>query len=353
MMLSEERRALEPSRIATARPRAGGPTILSVRDVRTYFKTDRGILRAMDGVTFDLLTGETLGIVGESGSGKSVTCRSLIGLLPRPPAYTSGEVLYENRNLVALSAHELQALRGAHISMIFQDPMTSLNPVMRVGEQIAESLESHTRQSRAERRQSVLELMRQVGIPSPERRIDDYPHQFSGGMRQRVLIAIALACRPRILLADEPTTALDVTTQDQILSLLLSLQERFGMSVILVSHDLGVIAETCDRVAVMYGGQIVELGSTAEVLTQPRHPYTVGLLQSMPAADTTSRYLTPIPGAPPTLVDPPAGCRFYDRCPIGEAECQTWDTELVSIAAGHTARCRRHQAVTLTMGDNP
>jgi oligopeptide/dipeptide ABC transporter ATP-binding protein len=351
MTVSRQRLAAMPREPGATASGALGQTVLSVRDVRTYFKTDRGVLRAMDGVSFDLLAGETLGIVGESGSGKSVTCRSLIGLLPRPPAYTSGEVLYENRNLVTLSSRELQALRGAHISMIFQDPMTSLNPVMRVGEQIAESLESHTRQGRAERRRSVLALMRQVGIPSPERRIDDYPHRFSGGMRQRVLIAIALACKPRILLADEPTTALDVTTQDQILSLLLTLQAQFGMSVILVSHDLGVIAETCDRVAVMYGGQFVELGSAADVLTRPRHPYTVGLLKSMPAADTTSRYLMPIPGAPPSLVDPPAGCRFYDRCPLRVPECRTWDTELLAVADGHTSRCRRHAEVTIALGE--
>jgi peptide/nickel transport system ATP-binding protein len=350
-MLSEDVRTSESMPAPATESGTHGRAILTVRGVRTYFKTDRGIVRAVDGVSFDLLTGETLGIVGESGSGKSVTCRSLIGLLPRPPAYTSGEVLYEDRNLIGLSSREMQALRGAHISMIFQDPMTSLNPVMRVGDQIAESLMAHTRQGRAERRQSVLALMRQVGIPSPERRIDDYPHQFSGGMRQRVLIAIALACRPRILLADEPTTALDVTTQDQILSLLLTLQQQSGMSVILVSHDLGVIAETCDRVAVMYGGQFVELGATTEVLTRPRHPYTVGLLKSMPAADTTSRYLMPIPGAPPTLVDPPAGCRFYDRCPIREQECRTWDTELLPVAAGHAARCRRHGDVTIALGD--
>jgi peptide/nickel transport system ATP-binding protein/oligopeptide transport system ATP-binding protein len=349
MMLSEKSRTDESLQPVAAEPAAEGTVILSVRDLRTYFTGERGVLQAVDGVSFDLYAGETLGIVGESGSGKSVTCRSLIGLLPRPPAYTYGEVRYGDRNLVTLQPRALQALRGAHISMIFQDPMTSLNPVMRIGDQIAESLEAHTRQGRAERRRSVLELLRQVGIPSPEHRIDDYPHQFSGGMRQRVLIAIALACRPKILLADEPTTALDVTTQDQILSLLLRLREQYGMSVILVSHDIGVIAETCDRVAVMYAGQFVELGTTHDLLTRPRHPYTAGLLKSMPTADTTSRYLTPIPGAPPALIAPPRGCRFHDRCPLRAPECLTWETELLQVGPGHSARCRRHAEVDAEM----
>jgi len=319
--------------------------ILVVRDLRTYFGTDAGVLRAVDNVSFDLYPGETFGIVGESGSGKSVTCRSLIGLLP-PSAHTTGSVQYNGRELVGLPSRAMQGLRGAHISMIFQDPMSALNPVMKVGAQIAEALEAHGKAGRAGRRAEAINLMRLVGIPLAERRVDDYPHQFSGGMRQRVVIAIALACRPRILLADEPTTALDVTIQDQILSLLLALQREFGMSVILVSHDLGVIAETCDRVAVMYGGQIVELGSAATLLTRPRHPYTVGLLRSLPGA-TATRYLTPIPGAPPSLVDPAPGCRFYDRCPLHTDRCRTWATELLDVDADgrHLARCWRYDEV--------
>ena len=319
--------------------------ILAVRDLRTYFGTDAGVLHAVDNVSFDLYPGETFGIVGESGSGKSVTCRSLIGLLP-PSAHTTGSVQYNGRELVGLPSRAMQGLRGAHISMIFQDPMSALNPVMKVGAQIAEALEAHGKAGRAGRRAEAINLMRLVGIPLAERRVDDYPHQFSGGMRQRVVIAIALACRPRILLADEPTTALDVTIQDQILSLLLALQREFGMSVILVSHDLGVIAETCDRVAVMYGGQIVELGSAATLLTRPRHPYTVGLLRSLPGA-TATRYLTPIPGAPPSLVDPAPGCRFYDRCPLHTDRCRTWATELLDVDADgrHLARCWRYDEV--------
>lgn len=281
---------------------------------------------------------------GESGSGKSVTCRSLIGLLP-PSVKTRGTVTYGGRNILHLRLPALQLIRGEHIAMIFQDPMTSLNPVMRVGDQIIESLKAHQRGSRSEQKARAIELMRLVGIPVPERRMRDYPHQFSGGMRQRVLIAIALACSPKILLADEPTTALDVTIQDQILTLLLQLQGQLGMSVIMVSHDLGVVAETCSRVAVMYAGQIVEMTDSENLLTHPRHPYTIGLLHSMPGRDTGSRYLKPIPGAPPSLIDPPQGCRFHDRCPLAEEACLTWETELLDVRPGHTARCRRFPEV--------
>jgi oligopeptide/dipeptide ABC transporter ATP-binding protein len=326
-------------------PQQVGEPLLSVRELYTYFSTPRGVLRAVDGVSFDLFPGETFGIVGESGCGKSVTCRSLIGLLPAAHTARIGEVFYEGRNLLNLSPAAMQKVRGAAISMIFQDPMTSLNPVMRIGDQIEEALKAHTSLGRADRRQTVIELLRTVRIPLPERRLHDYPHQFSGGMRQRVLIAIALACKPKILLADEPTTALDVTIQDQILSLLLSLQREFRMSVILVSHDLGVIAGTCNRVAVMYAGQIVELADAATLLTRPRHPYTLGLLRSLPGRDTGSRYLTPIPGAPPDLVDPPQGCRFFARCPLRSDACRTWNTELLPVGPQHVSRCIHHDQV--------
>jgi oligopeptide/dipeptide ABC transporter ATP-binding protein len=319
--------------------------LLQVQGLYTYFSTPRGVLHAVDGVSFDVYQGETFGIVGESGSGKSVTCRSLIGLLPSPPAHTVGTVLFGGRNLVNLPARALQKVRGAQIAMISQDPMSSLNPVMRLGDQIEEALAAHTSMGRVARKRTAVDLLRRVRIPSAERRVHDYPHQFSGGMRQRVLIAIALACKPRILLADEPTTALDVTIQDQILSLLVALQREFGMSVILVSHDLGVIAETCTRVAVMYAGQIVEMADAATLLTRPKHPYTIGLLRSMPGRDTGSRYLTPIPGAPPDLVDLPQGCRFFDRCPLRAEQCRTWKTELLSVGPDHTSRCIRHQHV--------
>jgi oligopeptide/dipeptide ABC transporter ATP-binding protein len=324
---------------------AAGTPLVSVRDLYAYFATSRGVLRAVDGVSFDLYAGETFGIVGESGSGKSVTCRSLIGLLPKSLTSTAGMVSYEGRNLLELPPGEMQKVRGARIAMIFQDPMTSLNPVMRVGDQIEEALAAHTSLRRRERRETVVELLRRVRIPMPEQRIRDYPHQFSGGMRQRVLIAIAVASNPRILLADEPTTALDVTIQDQILSLLVTLQQESGMSMVLVSHDLGVIAGTCSRVAVMYAGQIVEMAPTTTMLTAPRHPYTVGLLRSLPDSEARSRYLTPIAGSPPDLVEPPPGCRFFDRCSLRQEACRTWETELLATGPGHTSRCRRWQEV--------
>ena len=283
--------------------------------------------------------------MGESGSGKSVTCRTIAGLMPSPPASSAGSVRYSGlpgRNLLELRPGEQQRLRGAHVSMIFQDPMSALNPVMRVGEQIGEAVAAHRRISGGARTREVLELMERVGIPSAKRRMRDYPHQFSGGMRQRVLIAVALASKPRILLADEPTTALDVIIQDQILSLLLEIQRDFGMSMILVSHDLGVIAEMCDRVAVMYGGMIVELADATTLLTEPRHPYTISLLRSLPDADSRTRYLPSIAGTPPQLVDVPPGCRFAPRCPLALQECHTQDIELVEASPGQLVRCIRH-----------
>jgi oligopeptide/dipeptide ABC transporter ATP-binding protein len=320
--------------------------VLEVDDLRTYIATDAGVVRAVDGVSFTVGEREILGLVGESGCGKSVTCRTVAGLMPSPPARSTGSVRlagYGDRNLLDLSATELQRLRGAHLSMVFQDPMSALNPVMRVGAQIEEAVGAHEKLSGRARRLRAVELMERVGIPVPERRMRDYPHQFSGGMRQRVLIAMAIAGRPRLLLADEPTTALDVLIQDQILSLLLELQRDFGMSMILVSHDLGVIGEMCDRVAVMYAGEIVELADTATLLEGPRHPYTISLLRSLPDVNSHSRYLRSIGGSPPALVDVPGGCRFAPRCPLAVDRCREWDTELLDAGAGHTARCWRHE----------
>jgi len=324
---------------------AAAPEVLRVEDLHTYIATDSGVVRAVDGVSFALRQGEIFGLVGESGCGKSVTCRTLARLMPSPPARSAGTVRYaglQGRNLLDLSQSELQRLRGRHFSMVFQDAMTGLNPVVRVGDQIAEAAGAHEALGPGARRARALELMRQVGIPSAERRMRDYPHQFSGGMRQRVLIAIALASRPKILLADEPTTALDVTIQDQILSLLLELQRETGMTVILVSHDLGVIAQTCDRVAVMYAGQIVELADTVTLLTNPRHPYTIGLLNSLPGTGE-GRYLQPIPGAPPSLISIAPGCRFADRCPLVTERCRTRAAELLDVGVGHSVRCWRHE----------
>jgi oligopeptide/dipeptide ABC transporter ATP-binding protein len=319
--------------------------ILRVEDLHTYIATAGGVVRAVDGVSFTLREGEILGLVGESGSGKSVTCRTLVGLMPSPPAWSIGDVRYAGlprKNLLQLSAAEQQRLRGAHLSMIFQDPMSALNPVMRVGDQIEEAVASHARVGPRERRRRAIQLLDRVGIPAASRRLRSYPHEFSGGLRQRALIAVALASRPRILLADEPTTALDVIIQDQILSLLLELQRDFGMSMILVSHDLGVIAEMCDRIAVMYAGQIAELTDTRTLLEEPRHPYTISLLRSLPDAERRSRYLSSIPGTPPQLIGIPPGCRFADRCPLAIDKCRTWETELLAADGEHLVRCLRH-----------
>jgi oligopeptide/dipeptide ABC transporter ATP-binding protein len=321
------------------------PAILEVEGLYTYIATGDGVVRAVDGVSFSLREGEILGIVGESGSGKSVTCRTIAGLMPSPPAQSVGQVRYAGypqRNLLELKPGEQQRLRGAHISMIFQDPMSALNPVLRIGDQIEEAVGAHSDLSGRDRRRRVIELLDRVGIPAPARRLREYPHEFSGGMRQRVLIASAIASSPRILLADEPTTALDVIIQDQILSLLLELQRDSGMSMILVSHDLGVIAEMCDRIAVMYGGQIVELTDARTLLTEPSHPYTISLLRSLPDAERKTKYLQSIPGTPPRLVDIEPGCRFSNRCPLATPECRTWETELLVAADGHLVRCRRH-----------
>jgi oligopeptide/dipeptide ABC transporter ATP-binding protein len=319
--------------------------VLRVTNLHTYIATEAGVVRAVDGVSFTLRRGEILGLVGESGSGKSVTCRTLMRLMPSPPAWSTGDVRYahlEGRNLLDLGGAELQRLRGAHFSMVFQDPMSALNPVLRVGDQIEEAVASHEQLSRRARYRRALELLERVGIPAAARRMNSYPHEFSGGMRQRVLIAAAIASRPRVLFADEPTTALDVIIQDQILSLLLELQRDSGMSMVLVSHDLGVIAEMCDRIAVMYAGQIVELTDARTLLTEPSHPYTISLLRSLPDESPGTRYLPTIPGSPPQLIDVEPGCRFVPRCPLAETECRTWDTELLAAGPQHLVRCRRH-----------
>src|SRR5689334_21508264 len=325
-----------------------GTPLLTVEDLRSYLATGHGVVRAVDGVSFDLAQAEVLGIVGESGCGKSVTCRTIMGLMPKGLAHSSGKVIYHPRgegSLLDASQNQWQALRGSQLAMIFQDPMTALNPVLTVGEQLLESVNAHAKLTRAEAQARAVELLRRVGIPAPQRRMRDYPFQFSGGMLQRALIAIALASAPKLLLADEPTTSLDVIIQDQILSLLLELQRDTGMSMILVSHDLAVITEVCDRVIVMYGGQVVEEGDTATIITAPSHPYTKALLEALPQADHRGR-LRSIPGAPPSLIDTPPGCRFAPRCPLALAECTDWDTKLVDAGeGGHRARCWRHNEV--------
>jgi len=320
-----------------------GEPVVAVRDLRVRYDGTRTV-HAVNGVSFDVGAGEIFGLVGESGCGKSATLRALIGLLPKT-AQVSGEVRFHGEDLVAKSERELRATRGAGISMIFQDPMTYLNPVLKIGEQINETLRRHTSLDRGQRQARAAELLRQVGIASPERRLRQYPHEFSGGMRQRVLIAIALACGSKVLLADEPTTALDVTIQDQILRLLRDLREELGMSVVLVSHDLGVIVQTCDRVAVMYGGQLVETARVRELLRAPKHPYTVGLVESLPRPANPSRFLKPIGGAPPRLLEAPRTCVFEPRCPLAEPACREWETELLDAGPEHAARCRRYAVV--------
>jgi oligopeptide transport system ATP-binding protein len=314
--------------------------LLRIEDLRTYFRTRMGDVRAVDGVNLTIYPGETVGLVGESGSGKSVTARSIIRLVPTPPGrYAGGRILFHGRDLLALSESEMQELRGSKISMIFQDPMTFLNPVLTVGEQVAEAIRQHQRVSRAEARDRTIELFRTVGIPNAEARFDAYPHHLSGGMRQRVMIAIALSCEPELLIADEPTTALDVTIQAQILELLRSLQERFGMSILLITHDLGVVAEMCRSVAVMYAGRIVEQAPVETLFSDPEHPYTIGLMSAIPRADLPDVPPKPIEGSPPDLLRPPSGCRFHPRCPYRQDICQREDPPLQAIAPGHHSAC--------------
>jgi oligopeptide/dipeptide ABC transporter ATP-binding protein len=318
--------------------------LLRIRDLRTYFVTDRGsgTARAVDGVSLDLFPGETLGIVGESGCGKTVLSLSILRLVPEPPGHIRpGSLIeFEGRNLLTLPPRDLRAVRGNRIAMIFQEPMTSLNPVLTIGDQVAEAAIVHQRLSRATARQRAVELLRQVGIPEPETRIDHYPHQLSGGMRQRVMIAMALICHPQILIADEPTTALDVTIQAQILELLERLQRELGMAVLLITHDLGVVAGTTDRVVVMYAGQVVETAPTRELFGRPQHPYTEGLMDSIPRLDRPRARLHSIPGSVPAATAWPPGCRFHPRCPYAWDKCRTAEPPLLETGtAGHTARC--------------
>jgi peptide/nickel transport system ATP-binding protein len=321
--------------------------VLAVRGLRTSFRTARGRLAAVDGVDLELFAGETLGVVGESGCGKSVTALSILRLLPEPPArIEAGEVLFEGRNLLELSQAEMRELRGNRIAMIFQEPMTSLNPVFRIGDQIGEAIDVHRDVSRAEREARVIELLELVGIPEPRKRARDYPHQLSGGMRQRVMIAMALANDPAVLIADEPTTALDVTIQAQILELIDELKRRFRMAVLLITHDLGIVAESAQRVAVLYAGRVVETGPVAAIFTAPQHPYTAGLLAALPSAHTRpGELLNVIPGRVPDLVARPSGCSFRDRCPRALEVCARIDPPLEPGPAGHPAAC--HNPVPL------
>jgi oligopeptide transport system ATP-binding protein len=296
--------------------------LLEIRDLHVEFRTDTGVVRAVDGVSFAVGEGETLGIVGESGSGKSVTSLAIMGLVPRPPGHVSGgPVLFQGKDLLKFNPRQLADIRGNRIAMIFQDPMTSLNPFLTVAEQLMEVTRLHLRYKRRRALDYAVEMLERVGIPGAGRRVFEYPHQFSGGMRQRVMIAMALSCKPQLLIADEPTTALDVTIQAQILELMAELQKAEGTTIILITHDLGVVANSCRRVLVMYGGRLVEEAPVDEIFSAPKHPYTAGLLNSIPRLDGIQKTLTPIPGQPPDLAALPAGCYFRPRCPNAIERC--------------------------------
>ena len=333
--------AAKPRHVNTRTPAAAGTPILDVRDLQTQFFTDAGIVRAVDGVTFSVAAGETLGIVGESGSGKSVTALSLMRLLEEPARIIGGEVRFQGRDVLAMNADELRALRGDGVAMVFQDPMTSLNPVLRIARQLVETMRAHGRFSDEEATSRAVSLLGRMGITAPERAINSYPHQFSGGMRQRVMLAMGFSNEPALLIADEPTTALDVTIQAQILDLIVELNRDFGAAIILISHALGVIANVCRRVIVMYAGEVVEEGPTEQVLADPRHPYTWALINAVPRIDRHlpgTRRLTTIEGAPPDPLAIPSGCRFAARCPFRIEKCDEHPA-LLELSPGRRARC--------------
>lgn len=309
--------------------------LMEVKDLRTRFHTQEAIVYAVNGVSYMLHEGETLGIVGESGSGKSVHALSVMGLIPKPPGEIEGSVNFRGRELFELSKDKMRLVRGAEISMIFQDPMTSLNPVLTIGYQITEALKLHLGMDNEQARKRAAELLAMVGIPLAEKRLNDYPHQFSGGMRQRAMIAMSLSCNPQLLIADEATTALDVTIQAQILDLVRRLRDKIGMAIIWITHDLGVVAGLADTVQVMYAGQIVERGPVGDIFKDTRHPYTLGLLSSLPRLDQKNQKLYSITGSPPDMTDPPSGCSFSPRCPYVLDKCYTDDPSLLPVVEGH------------------
>jgi len=317
-------------------------TLLDIRGLKTWFKTDDGLVRAVDGVDIRLDRGETLGIVGESGCGKTVTARSVLKLIDMPPGrFEGGEILWQGRDIIPLRPEEMDKIRAREIAIIFQEPMTSLNPVYTVGAQIAEVLRQHDKLNRKQAVEGAVEMLRLVNIPNPAKRVHDYPHQFSGGMRQRVMIAMALSCKPKLLIADEPTTALDVTIQAQILELMQEMKDRLGMSIMLITHAMGVVAETCQRVVVMYAGKVVEEAPVEALFGNPRHPYTQGLIRSIPRVDRAAEHkrLEAIPGTVPSLLEPPPGCRFAARCKFAMDVCTKAMPPLKEVAPGHFVRC--------------
>ncbi len=309
--------------------RASGEPVLSVRDLAVEFTTDDGIVRAVDGVTYDIYPGEVLGVVGESGSGKSVSTLTMLGLIPQPPGrIVRGEAIFQGRDLIKMRKKELRRVRGNEMAMIFQDPMTSLNPVIKVGHQLGEAIRTHhPKLKEDEIKKRVVDLMRLVGIPNPDARYDNYPHEFSGGMRQRAMIAMAISNSPSLLIADEPTTALDVTIQAQILEVLKEAQAETHAATIMITHDLGLIAEMADRVIVMYAGKVVELGDVQTIFAAPRHPYTIGLMDSLPSVSADDEWLRPIPGQPPSLINRPPGCPFHPRCFLSQGRLRCREEE--------------------------
>jgi peptide/nickel transport system ATP-binding protein len=327
--------------------------LLDIRGLKTWFATDDGDVHAVDGIDLHVAAGETLGIVGESGSGKSVTAFSVMRLLPVPPArIVAGEIRWQGRDLLRLDIEAMRAIRARDIAMVFQEPMTSLNPVYTVGDQIAETIRQHEALGRSAARSRAVEMLQLVRIPQPDKRANDYPHHFSGGMRQRVMIAMALSCNPKLLIADEPTTALDVTIQAQILDLIADLKTRLGMAVMLITHAMGVVAESAQRVTVMYAGKVVEEAAVADLFRAPRHPYTQGLIKSIPRVDRKAakkQRLTAIPGTVPSLIEPPDACRFAPRCPYVRAECIAADPPLRETGAGHKVACVLEEAPPWTM----
>lgn len=314
--------------------------LLEVKDLKVYFYTEEGVVPAVDGISFELAPGETLGIVGESGCGKSQTSLAIMGLIPAPPGKVTGDgVIFKGSNLLTKSEKEMRQIRGNEISMIFQEPMTSLNPVFTIGDQIMEAIILHQKVSKQEARKKAAEMLRLVGIPSPEKRLDEYPHQLSGGMRQRVMIAMALSCNPSLLIADEPTTALDVTIQAQILDLMRALKNEIGMSIMLITHDMGVIAEMADNVVVMYAGKVVEKATVGEIFANPLHPYTQGLLGSIPKLHQVAQRLEAIPGTVPNPHQMPRGCRFNPRCEHAQDICREAEPSIEAYGDGHQAAC--------------
>jgi oligopeptide/dipeptide ABC transporter ATP-binding protein len=314
--------------------------LLSVQDLKVYFHGNENVARAVDGVSFDIRRGETVCLVGESGCGKTVSALAILGLIPIPPGeIAGGKAFFQGKNLLGLGDEDMQAIRGNHIAMVFQEPLTSLNPVFTIGDQVGEAIETHEKVEPEELRKRCIELLRDTGIPSPEDRLKDYPHQLSGGQRQRVMIAMALACHPELIIADEPTTALDVTIQAQILNLLQSLQKKAALSVLYITHDLGVVANIADRVYVMYAGIIAEQGNTSQVFSDPRHPYTEGLLASLPVRSKRGTRLHSIPGSVPNPAYKPEGCPFHPRCQFAVESCRRQFPEMCDCGDGHLSRC--------------